>query len=420
MSALPVRPGLSQDDDRGDIIGLEAIMRLAYGGADLGGIWADLLARTEADPCDAAALMDMSIILMVSGHREAALETQGRALALRRSYRTVHGRGGGLRVLALVTAGDFMANTPVDLLLSGSDVTLHLHYVDAETPDLDGVPAHDIAFLAVAEAPPHRAILERCGLLLRDWPGPLLNGAAERIAALTRDEACTLFAGEPAVHAPLTVRAGRKILTGIATGAIPVADLIPGAEFPLIVRPVGTHAGVGLEKLDTPGAVGVYLAMHTDAQFYVAPFVNYASPDGKFRKQRIAFIKGRAYPSHLAISDDWMVHYLSAGMAADPARRAEEARWMETFDADVAVRHADAFAALSRRLGLDYFGVDCAELPDGRLLLFEADVAMIVHDLDPEDVFPYKKPAMRRLFAAFQAELARSAGHEAGGDAPLP
>jgi hypothetical protein len=104
-----------------------------------------------------------------------------------------------------------------------------------------------------------------------------------------------------------------------------------------------------------------------------------------------------------------MVHYLSAGMAEDPARRAEEAAWMASFDTDFAQRHRDAFEALHRRIGLDYFGIDCAEHPDGRLLLFEADVAMIVHDLDPEDVFPYKKPAMRRLFAAFQAELARAA-----------
>ena len=409
MTALPVQPAFAGEDHRGDIIGLEAIMRLAYGGADLSGLYAELVARVEADPEDAAALLDMALILIVSGHRDAALETQHRAIAIRRNYRCVHGRGDALSVLALVTAGDFMANTPLDFLLSGSDITLHLHYVDATTTDLADLPPHDVTFLAVAEAPAHREILERCDLLLRDWPGPLLNGGAERIAALTRDEACTLFVGEPALHAPLTVRAGRKILTGTATGAIAPSDLIPDADFPLIVRPVGTHAGEGLERLASPGEVGVYLSMHTQAQFYVAPYVDYASPDGKYRKQRIAFIRGRAYPSHLAISDHWMVHYLSAGMAENAGRRAEEARWMETFDADFAERHAAAFQALHRRLGLDYFGVDCAELPDGRLLLFEADVAMIVHDLDPEDVFPYKKPAMRRLFAAFQAELARAA-----------
>lgn len=74
---------------------------------------------------------------------------------------------------------------------------------------------------------------------------------------------------------------------------------------------------------------------------------------------------------------------------------------MAQFDQDFAQRHAEAFAALHRIFGLDYFGIDCAELPDGRLLIFEVDVAMIVHDMDDETVFPYKKPAMQKLFAGF-------------------
>ena len=80
---------------------------------------------------------------------------------------------------------------------------------------------------------------------------------------------------------------------------------------------------------------------------------------------------------------------------------------MANFDSDFAVRHARAFDALHRRLGLDYFAIDCAELADGRLLLFEADVAMIVHSMDPESVFPYKKEAMSKLFAAFEDALTR-------------
>jgi hypothetical protein len=52
-------------------------------------------------------------------------------------------------------------------------------------------------------------------------------------------------------------------------------------------------------------------------------------------------------------------------------------------------------------------------MPDGRLLVFEADVAMIVHDMDSELVFPYKKPAMRKLFRAFHDALAEAGGRAA-------
>ena len=82
---------------------------------------------------------------------------------------------------------------------------------------------------------------------------------------------------------------------------------------------------------------------------------------------------------------------------------------MASFDAGFATRHAQAFEALAKAVGLDYFGLDCAELPDGRLLVFELDVAMIVHDMDSETLFPYKKPAMHKLFAAFVAALENAA-----------
>jgi hypothetical protein len=105
-----------------------------------------------------------------------------------------------------------------------------------------------------------------------------------------------------------------------------------------------------------------------------------------------------------------MVHYLNAGMAESEAKRAEEAEAMATFDTGFAVRHAAAFAALNERLGLDYFAIDCAETADGKLLVFEADVSMIIHDLDPEALYPYKKPQMKAVFAAFEGLLRERAG----------
>jgi hypothetical protein len=392
-----------------EIIGLEAVMRLAYAGQDLNGLWQALLARTNADPADAAAILDMATILLVSGHRDEALRLQALALQTRRSYRRVYGDGQGLHVTVLMTAGDFMANTPVEFLLSGSDMVLNLHYVDAATPDLADAPAADVLFVAIGESPQNAPVLARCAELVKGWRGPILAGAPDRIASLTRDGVAALMAGEPSVLAPPTVRLARETLEWLARGQADLAAVLPGVAWPLIVRPVGTHAGQGMEKLDSAPALGAYLEGRPEREFYLTAYVDYASPDGRFRKQRIAFIGGRPWPSHMAVSEHWMVHYLSAGMTEDPARRAEEAAWMAGFDRDFAVRHCAAFEALHRRIGLDYFGIDCAELADGRLLLFEADVAMIVHDLDPEDVFPYKKPAMRRLFAAFQAELARAA-----------
>jgi hypothetical protein len=38
-------------------------------------------------------------------------------------------------------------------------------------------------------------------------------------------------------------------------------------------------------------------------------------------------------------------------------------------------------------------------------VVFEADVAMIVHAMDSAELYPYKKPAMAKLFAGFISGL---------------
>ena len=93
--------------------------------------------------------------------------------------------------------------------------------------------------------------------------------------------------------------------------------------------------------------------------------------------------------------------------------RAEEAELMASFDAGFAARHAQAFQAMTEAFGLDYYGIDCAETRDGRLVVFEVDVAMLVHDMDPAEVYPYKKPAMAKLFAGFRAMLEDAARRDA-------
>ena len=57
-------------------------------------------------------------------------------------------------------------------------------------------------------------------------------------------------------------------------------------------------------------------------------------------------------------------------------------------------------------MDLDYAGVDFSMLPDGRVLLFEANATMLVHPEDPDGVLAHKNPAIERIFEAFRAMLA--------------
>jgi len=51
--------------------------------------------------------------------------------------------------------------------------------------------------------------------------------------------------------------------------------------------------------------------------------------------------------------------------------------------------------------------IDCAQTPDGQLLVFEIDHAMVVHAMDLETQFPYKQVHMLKVKNAFRDYLFR-------------
>lgn len=157
--------------------------------------------------------------------------------------------------------------------------------------------------------------------------------------------------------------------------------------------------------MDGPAAITDYLRTVADGEFFIARFADYCGPDRLFRKCRVALIAGRPNACHMAISAHWMIHYVNADMDTSAMKRDEEARFMADFDTGFAVRHKDSLARINALIGLDYYGIDCAELPDGRLLVFEVDTAMLVHAMDSPDLYPYKRPQMRKLFGAFHSML---------------
>jgi hypothetical protein len=390
--------------------GLAAYARPVFAGADLQPTWDALMAHATAEPPDVGAMLDLSTILQLVGQREQGLALQADALARQRRYRRVVGSGNGPHLLALVAAGDLMASTPIDFLLTGWNGVVDLMFVAPGERATIGIPEHDVAIIAVGESDASSSLLDALSQAAARWPKPMLNSAAAAIRNLGRDRAPVSLEGCAGLDAPPTLRVNRAQLAALAASGLPLSAILPGRAFPIIVRPVDSHAGAGLEKLDDAARIGGYLDRREGEVFYLSPFVDYSGPDGRFRKLRVALVDGRPFIVHMAVSDHWMVHYLNAGMDQDAGKRAEEGAMMASFETGFARRHAAAFQAIHATFGLDYLAIDCAEDREGRLLLFEADTAMIVHDMDPPDLYPYKAPAMKKLFAAFQDMVAARAG----------
>lgn len=408
------RRGITAGHD-GALIGLATLMRMAFSGADLAPLGMELLNQASTDSAPPNVLMDLSTVLQLRGEHDLALSMQMQALALQQIYSPpTLTEAAVLRLLAIMGPGDLMANTPLEFLLEDSDVALDLFYVAPGIPLPATLPEHDLLFVAIGESAANQSLLQRIEAAVASWPHPVLN-PPQRIARLSRDNVCAMLQGLPGIIIPNTMRIGRQILEEIAAGQVDVFGVLRDGKFPVIARPVDSHAGQGLARLDDADAVADYLRSLPQAEFYISRFVDYRSADGLFRKYRVILIEGKPYACHMAISSDWMIHYLNAGMADSLQKRVEEARFMQEFDTGFAQRHAAALAAIHTATDLDYVGMDCAESADGRLLIFEVDSNMLIHAMDPADVFPYKQVQMRKVFAAFRALLgnARERGQRA-------
>jgi hypothetical protein len=394
-----------------DRIGFARLTTLAFGGTDLRFLQHELMSKVAEGTASAGDGLDLSLIAQLLGEKQMGLAIQAEVLGFHQLFRSPCSvEKPKLRVLALAAAIDMGGNTPIEFLLENSGIELLTLYVVAGKELPAPLPDHDVAIVIASDSEECREALRIIDRAAARWPRPLLN-APQSVGNLDRDKLHALLSGIEGLDIPATASVTRTQLLEIAQSNARLEDIAAGLQFPMIIRPRGSHAGVGLAKVSDHAAIGRYLAERQEAEFFVARFVDYSSEDGLFRKYRIAIVDGRLYACHMAIADRWDIWYLNAGMAFSEIKRFEEADFMRTFDSAFGLRHRRALTAMTDRVGLDYFTVDCAENQDGELLIFEADNTAVVHNMDSPALYPYKPPQMRKIFDAFAAMLYRRARH---------
>jgi hypothetical protein len=392
-----------------DRIGFAKLTKLAFDGADLRPLRNELLSRIAGGTAEAGDALDLSLITQLLGDKQTGLSIQAEVLNFHQLFRSpCSAAKPKLRVLALAAATDMGSNTPIEFLLEESGIELLTLYVVAGAELPAPLPEHDLAIVVASDSEDCRAALDIIDSAAARWPRPMLNPPC-LVRNLDRDKLHHLLRGIEGLDIPATIGVTRAQLLEAAQSKLPLAAIAAELAFPIIIRPRGSHAGVGLAKLDDCAALDRYLGTRSEAEFFVSRFVDYANADGLFRKYRVVFIEGRPYACHMAIADRWDIWYLNAGMTGDPAKRLEEATFMTTFEIGFARRHQTALAAMADRIGLDYLTIDCAENKRGALLIFEADNTAVVHNMDSPKLFPYKPPQMRAVFEAFAAMLYRRA-----------
>lgn len=354
-----------------------------------------LRAALDVDPALVAAHQNLSAALELEGSTAAA--QHHRDEAYRRQCLFVDGAPTAVRgVLVLCTAGT--GTVPLDFLLPQAR-NRRLKWI-MEYASLDQVaqlPQYDVVFNAIGDPDVTAASRDTVRRFLETCRKPVVNPPVA-VARTSRDRIPELLKDIDDVLVPATVRLPAHAEVRARFEQLEIAGVHP----PLLLRPVGSHGGRGLELIETPAALA---AAGAGADSYASVYHDYRSADGYYRKYRVVFVDRQPYPYHLAISADWLVHYVSADMLPHRWKRDEELRFLADPGSVLGERGMNALAAIGQRLDLDYCGVDFSIAGDGRILVFEANATMLVHTEDFHDALKFKNPYVRRILDAFDALL---------------
>ena len=305
-------------------------------------------------------------------------------------------RARGLSIGILAAPGS--SNTPTDYIVDRTRFTVSPIFLleGYEYPTAELARRYDVMFNAVSDPDVAPRALSQAEELATGLALPVINAPAQ-IQATARNRMSELLAGIPGLHVPRTIRCSRACLDGVAL------------DGPALVRAVGSHGGKGLAVAQTPEEIRARIAALAADEVYLTQFVDVRSAGGLYRKLRVVFVDGQCFPVHLAIGDHWLSHYFRTTMADMPAWRAEEAAFLTGHEAYLGRDVCHALAELHGRVGLDYFGIDGAIGPDGRLVVFECNAAMLVRHSDRPAIFDYKREPAERVRQAVSGLLQRLA-----------
>ena len=306
-------------------------------------------------------------------------------------------RGDGEPVRVLILASSRGGNVPVEGLLD--DRVFQVTFVLPEFYDgTPALPMHQLVINAIgdADAVP-AALLSTRGVLVRtDAPVVNLPGLVARTG---RCRNWRRLARLPNVVTPRAATLPRDVLAGPAAArALDQA----GLRFPILLRSPGFHTGQNFVRVEGAAGLSAAVAGLPGESLIAMQFLDTRGPDGKFRKYRAMMIGDELLPLHVAVANDWKVHYFSADMAHNAAHRAEDERFLNDMGGVLGAAALATLRQIQRTLRLDYGGIDFTLDAAGRVVVFEANATMVVVRPDADSRWDYRRAPVERVLRAVQ------------------
>jgi hypothetical protein len=260
------------------------------------------------------------------------------------------------------------------------------------------IPYHCILNL-ITEPENNDRVFDNLKRLLRPFRGKVIN-RPEAVLRTTRDQMARRLADIPGLLVPKVIRLKKADPARL----LDKLDRV-GMAFPLILREPGTHLGTSQARFDN--LESMIAGMTAGTEYIATQFIDYRSDDGLYRKCRIWFIGPHTIFRHQFASDHWNVHNKDGlrFMAERPDLIAEEKSLFASPDGAFPPAIKQVLAAIRNRIDLDYFGIDFGIMPDGRVILFEANATMNFFSALPSDDFAYVRACVPPARAAFRELL---------------
>src|SRR5262249_2299890 len=134
-----------------------------------------------------------------------------------------------------------------------------------------------------------------------------------------------------------------------------------------------SHGGQDRVQIERPEAIDAVTELtHEGRGLFLTEFFDFVSRDGHYRKFRIVVVGNRIFLRHCVIGSHWSLHGRHRVEGADK----EEEVLFESFDSEWVPSLKPVFDEMTRRIGLDYYGVDCHIDDQRNVLLFESNACM--------------------------------------------
>lgn len=358
----------------------------------------------ELDPAQSMAHYGLSRIAAIEGDDATALRHQRAALG-NVATSTAQATDRHAPTLLLLASRDQLGAVGAQWI-AGSALRVVTLLVEDRT---DGaLPAHHAIFNTITDADRNEDALRAAARIVAGADAPVIN-APTAVLETSRLRLAGRLAGIEGAVLPRVASISREQLS--RSGASLPAEHDFG--MPLLLRSKGFHSGQHFVRVERAASLAAAADALPGDELLAIEYVDARSDDGHFRKYRMMIVDGVLYPLHLAVADEWKVHYFSAGMAANAQRRREDEAFLADPRAAIGDGAMRVLEQIAQRLALDYAGIDFALDARGRVLVFEANATMTVPAPPTGAQWDYRRTHVTRILDATRRMLFKRA--RAGG-----